>query len=247
MNGKREFVEDLKDEGTMTKNFPKWHKYIIGSDEFQTLNSSTRNLSNISEKERYLSGKWAKEEEQRYWQFILKEGHRWKEAIHKKRTNFFIEMSRFVITRSPTQCRSHDQKIIHNQRKFSEKFGEGLRQDPAYEPERTGLNSAQMDHFIHKEWIENYIKTMELARSTLKYINMESKPLILAPDPIKKEEEIDFNSGKVNLQPEKYMFSGEDQRMKLVTKQSSLIEEESERQKIKELRKKLLQLSRQIL
>jgi len=59
-------------------------------------------------------GPWTPQEETQYKKFILSFDNKhpsWSTAgPHKKRMNYFIEMSKFVGTRSPEQCRSHDQK-----------------------------------------------------------------------------------------------------------------------------------------
>lgn len=62
-----------------------------------------------------LDGHWTPIEEEKYQKFVLEMRYKhptWSEICsHKKRFNYFLEMSKAIKTRTPAQCRSHDQKM----------------------------------------------------------------------------------------------------------------------------------------
>jgi len=65
-------------------------------------------------KEKFRTGKWTVIEKQLYQRFVVGTKLNWdKKQRNKKRINYFQEMSKFIKTRSPAQCKSHDQKMRH--------------------------------------------------------------------------------------------------------------------------------------
>lgn len=97
------------------------HRYIIKVEGYSIHRractpSTTKilNIKKITKRVCYRSGRWDSNEKKLYSHFLrMKDCHpSWKIKLsHKKRVRYFKEMSRFIKTRSPQQCRSHDQKV----------------------------------------------------------------------------------------------------------------------------------------
>lgn len=106
-------IEEESSDDTSTKS-PKTTK--AKKAKKSSLLKNNRNYIHKNKKDGHKYGKWTAEEEEKYRSFLVnfKNMHpSWtKSEARQKRLNIFIEMSKFIKTRTPEQCRSHDQKAI---------------------------------------------------------------------------------------------------------------------------------------
>ncbi len=85
------------------------------ADRIQSLFKKTKKKIAKKTKTPYNQGRWTKLEEDLYLKFVrqAQSSQSWgQKETYKKRKNYFTEMSKFIKTRNPLQCRSHDQKMV---------------------------------------------------------------------------------------------------------------------------------------
>jgi len=58
------------------------------------------------------SGTWNLQETKLYVQFIKEHSYMFESVVERRKSRVFYEMSKYVLSRTPQQCRSHHQKKI---------------------------------------------------------------------------------------------------------------------------------------
>jgi len=137
-------------------------------------------------KTHYNEGRWSQKEEDLYLQFIrqAKSSQAWAEKhTYRKRQNYFKEMSKFIKTRSPLQCRSHDQKMAlkrpHIDFSSSESSEESELSDNEETPSEAKIEVKAESESHHTRETRHEIShhTLEIPRLNFDY------PGLTKPDP----------------------------------------------------------------
>ena len=91
----------------------------ISKPTLKTLKERNYLRKDSDKPDKYNSGRWTNAEKMQYQYFMIhniQDHETWStKTYNKKRASIFVEMSRMIRTRSPGQCRSHDQKMREKQ------------------------------------------------------------------------------------------------------------------------------------
>ena len=98
-------------------------KPLSKSEQTSTKDSSEIFSSNYRNKRSYVKKtnervkRWTKEETILYQNFVDKYKEIMKDSSSKRNSKIFLQMSKFIGSKTPSQCRSHHQKFYHSENK----------------------------------------------------------------------------------------------------------------------------------
>ncbi|CAD8103923.1 unnamed protein product [Paramecium primaurelia] len=109
-----------------TINYEQQNQSNQQQPKLQEMPQSIKNETEREIKESKFNGHWSKQEHELYLEFVNNHFDILKSKYDKKSKKIFKLMSKFITTRTPTQCRSHHQKfnpLQSNKKKKNSRLG----------------------------------------------------------------------------------------------------------------------------
>jgi len=195
--------ENEQERGRKKERINLNEDYLKALSMIATTPTIIRKSINKKRKDRtIICGRWSPQEEALYKRFI-KEFHQlnpsWQVvSTHKKRQNYFIEMSKFIKTRTPRQCRSHDQK-------FRKQVVLEIKKEASSGSDDSNLR-AQLDEIHIKQeestealQIKQEVNSDLVEKERRKTENVQLQPLKAMPIPVTSQKLLSLSAYQNNL------------------------------------------------